>query len=170
MLSKTSEVDLTISSTQVVMDSDSLQDPQTLSLRASSAGHSFIGRGVRLGVIGAILLVLAGTSVWLVSIQSDNAGATWGIWVPPDHLDFGTVWAQPSFPWKLRLENRSPDDITVLDALDATSCNCAAFEFTPKPLTIAQGETADLEFRLNLLSNGLDEDAHVTAMSRYRFL
>src|SRR5438552_14133704 len=55
--------------------------------------------------------------------------------VRPESLDFGEVWSQAKFEWKLPLQNSSGNPTTIVRVVPA--CTCAAVDAAPLPLTIA---------------------------------
>jgi hypothetical protein len=61
-------------------------------------------------------------------------------------LNLGEVWEDANFMCHLPVENRSGDDITVLEF--AVACNCISVE--PKTLTIPVGKTQQIRLTLDL--------------------
>jgi hypothetical protein len=69
-----------------------------------------------------------------------------GLTVPPACLNFGEVWEDRHFVWTLPVENRSHEDIQVLEF--TSSCKCLGIE--PPVLVVPAGQTAEIRLTLDL--------------------
>lgn len=87
------------------------------------------------------------------------------LWIPPERLDFGTVYEDEHFNWTLPLENREAVSVEV-EAFSA-SCNCLSLD--PPTLIIGPGERRDLHLRVDLTSkSGADERVAVRFVAKIK--
>ena len=73
--------------------------------------------------------------------------------IPADHLNFGTTYAQTSFPLDLPITNVSGEDVTIDDI--KTSCTCTTLY--PRTMTIRPGVTKEIHVVLDLTPNSPTE-------------
>lgn len=97
----------------------------------------------------AILSRLA--SLWVVVLllwptRAPCSTTIAGLKVAADALDFGEVWEDSEFRWKLPIENTSSQRIEIVK-LEA-SCGCVSVD--PPSLLISPGQTRDVHLTLNL--------------------
>lgn len=93
------------------------------------------------------VLALAGLSAsWLASGPGALPKGNSGLVVDEKNLDFGDVWENLAFLWKVVINNPTSEDITILGF--HCECSCAAIE--PDSLTIPKGGTAQITAKLNL--------------------
>jgi hypothetical protein len=71
-----------------------------------------------------------------------NAGLT----VNPVQLDFGEVWENSAFPWRLPIENPTRNEV-VVEGFEP-SCYCLSFE--PRSMVVPAGQAAELHLSLDL--------------------
>jgi hypothetical protein len=76
-----------------------------------------------------------------------------GLHVDPKFLDFGEVWAEKEFKWRIPIENRSDRPVGI--ASFTASCQCSQIE--PDTLTIEPGSTAEVVATIDL-TVGRDAD------------
>jgi len=90
--------------------------------------------------------VLVGTGLWIArarAVFDDNSSP---LWVDAEALDFGEVWAEPSFRWSLPIQNRTPKDVEI-QAFES-SCNCSSID--PKSTVVPAGDTIAVSVELDL--------------------
>ncbi len=85
------------------------------------------------------LAVATGVTIRPKSIQLE---------VDKQYLDFGEVWAQSDFKWRLPVHNNSSRAIT----LDWVRVSCKCAQVSPRSFTIGPGETTDIQLTMNLMS------------------
>jgi hypothetical protein len=69
-----------------------------------------------------------------------------GLAVPRDSLDLGEIWEAKEFKCLVPLQNTTSGPIHIKQFL--VSCNCSSV--SPREMTIAAGETADITLRIDL--------------------
>jgi hypothetical protein len=77
-----------------------------------------------------------------------------------ESLDFGTVWAQDGFPWRIQLTNTGWKTVRVQRFQAA--CGCVT-ELTPSSMLIRPGETSEVSVLLDLTEAA--EDAQTSPFS-----
>src|SRR5262249_13860680 len=65
----------------------------------------------RRGIVVAILTVVCAGGYWIGSAPRRNAARHAALTVPDTSLDFGEVWEDPAFVWKLPIENNTDEPI-----------------------------------------------------------
>jgi hypothetical protein len=68
------------------------------------------------------------------------------LFIAPENLDFGVVWAESAFKWTLPIQNRGTEPVSVERFLP--TCNCVAV--SPPTVTIGPGETTKVVLTLDL--------------------
>lgn len=76
------------------------------------------------------------------SVSPDESGLV----ADPRFLDFGEVWEDADFHWKLPIRNVTAQVIEILDFV--TSCTCVSLR--PRSFSLAPGETKEVEMSLDL--------------------
>lgn len=100
--------------------------------------------------------------LWRPSDAVDNAGLR----IDERYLDFGLVWAEPRFIWRMQMENPTREEIRVTGF--SSSCNCVAVQ--PNEFSVPAGASKEVTLLLNLApsaANGVSQDlrefsAHLT--------
>ena len=100
------------------------------------------------GVSFVFLVLVAVALTWLVqsSVQTGVTGSQ--LQLDPICEDFGTVWEENDFHWRLKIHNPTGKEITIGRFL--TSCNCAAVK--PESIVLAPGESTEVLVTLDLRS------------------
>jgi hypothetical protein len=102
-------------------------------------------------ILGLALLFVGGIYIgqeFLVE-RPENAGLR----IDPKYLDFGEVWADKEFKWRIPIQNISNRPVGIAEF--TASCQCSQIE--PKSLTIEPGETAEVVATIDL-TVGRDTD------------
>lgn len=99
-------------------------------------------------VWAAVCLAAVCFAAYLLGSRSGGKAplAEAGLMADPRVLDFGEVWEDADFHWKLPIRNTTTQEIKVLDF--AVSCTCVSLK--PRSFTLAPGEVKELELSLDL--------------------
>lgn len=114
----------------------------------TSTAYEASRRPTALGPLLAATVLCAFLSfAWWLSSSSDQPSfVNAGLEIASTQLSLGEIWEESAFCHKLVLENRSSDDLKILDF--ATSCACMAIK--PRSLTIPAGESREVQIILDL--------------------
>lgn len=99
-----------------------------------------------------VLVVVVPASLGFLNARRQNLAATepepltGGLSAAPGDLDFGDVWEQDEFPWRLHLRNTSGAAIAVADVV----LSCDAQRIEPRSFVVAPGAEIVVELRLDL--------------------
>jgi len=82
-------------------------------------------------VLGLLLLLVACTSAYYLGSYSQTvAWQNEGLVIQPAALDFGEVWENKSFSWKVPIENRAAAPTEIAGFV--TSCGCPRLRESPE--------------------------------------
>jgi hypothetical protein len=119
----------------------------------ASRPYREVPRWMRKGVTIAFLIFACAAAysvgVFFHQIAPPNEGLT----IPDSYLDFGDVWEDPGFRWKLLLENPTEKNIQI--SRFESSCTCLSIQ--PKSIVISPGERAFVEMTLDLAFKHAEE-------------
>jgi hypothetical protein len=99
-------------------------------------------------VLAASLVVVScGIAYWFGPNFFSGPLANGGLFVEDRHLNFGKVWADQQFSWKLPIVNRASQEVDVVGF--ATSCSCSV-SVNPDSFSLKPGEVQVAELTLDL--------------------
>jgi hypothetical protein len=78
-----------------------------------------------------------------------------GLRIDPEYLDFGEVWAEEQFKWRIPIENTSDREVGIAEF--TASCQCSLIE--PPSLTISPHSTAEVVATIDL-TKGRDSEPY----------
>jgi len=113
--------------------------------------HSELCGRFRWIVSGGILAVCLSWCGYIVlhrHVSAANCGEV--LAVAPEFLDFGRVWEQTGFLWRLQIRTAASEAVNVIAM--KSSCNCAFVE--PKSFEVRVNKPASVDLRLNLHNRG----------------
>ncbi|MCI0739271.1 MAG: DUF1573 domain-containing protein [Gemmataceae bacterium] len=100
----------------------------------------------RLCLIALILGLICGTGYCIVYRLQSLDAQTGSLVVDAEHLNFGEVFQQKQFRWKLPIQNRSDKELEI----SHFSASCSCVEITPPSLIVAPNQTAVVVLTLDL--------------------
>jgi hypothetical protein len=106
---------------------------------------------VRWSAAAAILAISFGLAYWAGQYarkarQPADQAVVEGLMIPAANLDFGEVWEEKGFDWRLPIRNLTSNTVEIRKF--STSCGCTAIE--PPKLSIQPGETATVQLTIDL--------------------
>jgi hypothetical protein len=107
------------------------------------------GPSVHPAIWGICLLVFAALFFGGVYIGQDflvDRPHNAGLYIDPKYLDFGEVWAEEAFKWRIPIQNRSDREVGIAEF--SASCQCDLIE--PPSLTIPPHSTAKVVATIDL--------------------
>lgn len=103
-------------------------------------------------VAAAVLLASCGASWWIwteIDIH-ENLSANAGLVVENRYLNFGQVWEQSRFRWKVPITNSGSEEVQVMGF--SATCSCLAVE--PPAFAMQPGESREVELTFDLTRRG----------------
>jgi hypothetical protein len=94
----------------------------------------------------AFLAAVCGFAYLAGARQRDSGVTPDGLYIDPKYLDFGEVWEQDQFEWKLTIENRRREAIAIKNF--QSSCDCA--QVTPTDLRLLPGQSKEITLVVDL--------------------
>lgn len=134
---------------QPIESASGLQGTSPLERRWRKLSTTLVLAGSRIAGVSVAFCVLVGVAVtWLVQSSVLTVVAGSQLQVDPTCENFGTVWEQSDFRWRLKIHNSTRNEIKI--ARFITSCNCAAVE--PESLALPPGKWTEVLVKLDLRS------------------
>jgi hypothetical protein len=96
-------------------------------------------------VVLIVLMAACAAAYWIRPGPSQVSVTNEGLVVADHNLQFGEVWENGVFEWKITIENPTQNDVAI-DSI-ATSCSCLSLE--PTTLVIHAGRHADVQLKIN---------------------
>ncbi len=103
-----------------------------------------------------LLIAVAGAAYW-VGVHSSSYLPNGGLVLDAKYLNFGEVWENEHFTWRLPVENRGETTVEV----ESFSKSCACLSVEPQCFVLKPGERLELRLEINLTSLA-DEAGYVS--------
>ncbi len=112
-------------------------------------------RWPKLLAVGAIVVLVPGYVLWMRTARQTVDSSIAGLVVSQELLDFGEVWSDRDFQWRLRVHNTTGSAIEVSDI--GADCQCTWV--SPRSFVVPAHGSVDLHLVLDLTGRDFPETA-----------